>query len=385
MNKRSLVLHSLVLLGLLLAALALQRDDYERRAAAPGETLVDAKPGQASQVTWRRGDYALTVLSRSDGGGRYFIGEVQAGPAAAPARFRAGAAAERLFQSLEPLKAIRVIEGADDQKLAELGLAGDDGASLELMIQGALRRFQVGSGVFGKSDHYARDDQGRVVVLPGSLIAPLDRGRSALTEARLITSGRRAMQTLSITVDGRELVAEQHGMGRPGQAFWARGGDKTGDDALTAWVGQLLTLTARDWSERKLTGATPALTATIKSTAGLEVWRLFVEQDDSGETYSVVSSHGRLTADVDPQAARALLEAARRVTEPREPPAPRVPRAVETPSSPSVPDATSSAGSATPKLGRPDVTAPSASAGPDGAGPAENRPDTPVAPGDDTD
>lgn len=99
--------------------------------------------------------------------------------------FQAGLEAERVFESLASLRALRDLGVADDARKGDYGLAGGT-ARLTANFGGRARELVVGGSVYGSGDRYVLDPvSGRVYVVAAQLVRSLEGADVTLQERRL--------------------------------------------------------------------------------------------------------------------------------------------------------------------------------------------------------
>lgn len=263
---RSTWLHGgLLMLALVGAWLSFRRPfDDGPRTTARRPVAVQAAAGDVERVVYERPDRTLSIEAREDDLGRWFAGREGSETA-----FVGGRQVAEAWEALEPLRAVRILEDVEGDKLAELELAGDAAAGefLVLTVRGREVRYRLGGRPFGGSDRYALrepDDDGdaapagRVLVLPSEITAGLGGGAGMLMERRLMAASRpdveamvlsragessaeRPAETRAIT-SGEPLRIVQRSGAHPADSYWTVGESDEADADIAAWVDKFFRL-----------------------------------------------------------------------------------------------------------------------------------------------
>lgn len=217
-----------------------------------GAVVVQAAAGEVERVVYERGEQRLELEAREDELGRWF-----AGREGADTVFVGGRQVETLWRGLEPLRAVRVLEGVDGTKLEELGLSGDEPPPerLGLTARGREVRFRLGGRPFGGADRYARREPGRegesdaggtVLVLPSEVASSLGGGAELLMERRLLASSRPEVEAMSLRRPGSNasepLRILQRTGANPADTYWTVSGSDEADADIGAWVDKFFRL-----------------------------------------------------------------------------------------------------------------------------------------------
>ncbi len=249
---RSTWLHAgLLALALLGAWLSFARPFADDAAgAAEGVVVVQAAEGEVERLVHERGDRTLVIEAREDGLGRWFEGRDGDG-----APFAGGRQVETVWRGLEPLRAVRVLDGVDQAKLEELGLAGGEPPAehLTLTVRGRDIRFWLGGRPFGGADRYARretgpdestESAGRVLVLPSGVVSGLG-GADLLMERRLLAATRPEVEAMTLQRlggTGEPLAIRQRTGATPADTYWTVDGSDEADADIAAWVDKFFRL-----------------------------------------------------------------------------------------------------------------------------------------------
>lgn len=251
---RSTWLHAgLLILALVGAWLSYRRPfDSDPSTAARGLIAVQAAVGDVERLVYERPDRTLSIEAREDDLGRWFAGRQGADIA-----FVGGRQVETVWEALEPLRAVRILEDVDGNKLEELEVAGDaaPGEFLVLTVRGREVRYRLGGRPFGGSDRYARrepgdeadpDPPGRVLVLPSEVTAGLGGGAEMLMERRLLPASRPDVEAMILSRPGALAAAPlrivQRTGANPVDTYWTVGESEEADSDIAAWVDKFFRL-----------------------------------------------------------------------------------------------------------------------------------------------
>jgi hypothetical protein len=359
MNLRSIQIHgSLLIVALITVWVVTHRDEEAATNKDEGVVLVQAAQGDTQALIFEKEGTTLRIESREDERGRWFWGtETKGAPPPEPedeaggdapegdqdspdaadgtaagdpvddgeaatdeteppaveadpevAVFVGGRAAERLWEELEPFRALRILEDLSDEKLEEFGLS-DDEQSLTLVVRGKEHRFILGGDTYGSSDTYAKAADGKVVVLPAGVTRDLKGGLRRLREQRLLDITRGDVASMLLQQADATMEIIQHGAATPGKAFWARKGEEQGVSELKGWVDKLFRLRAdgyldeepdADWTQR--------LSITVRSTdAEDDTVEIFAVEVDGETRYRARSKFTRMAAELQTKLAEELL------------------------------------------------------------------------------
>ena len=223
----------------------------DRSAPAEGVVVVQADEGDVERLVYEGTGETLEIEAREDGIGRWF-----AGRDGEDAVFVGGGRVEQVWRALEPLRAVRILDGVRGEKLEELELIGEGatGESLSLTVRGREVRYRLGGRPFGGSDRYAMREGGtggvpdpgaRVVVLP-SEVADLGGGAALLMERRLLAASRPDVEAMSLRRPGvgasGPLRIVQRTGASPTDTYWTVSGSDEADADIATWVDKFFRL-----------------------------------------------------------------------------------------------------------------------------------------------
>lgn len=240
---------------------------------AEGVVALRAAPGEVERLVYERGEHRLEIEPREDDLGRWF-----AGREGSDTVFVGGRQVEAVWRGLEPLRAVRVLDGVTGEKLAELGLAAADAETesgaespaelLTLTVRGRDVRFRLGGRPFGGADRYARREPvwsgnggvapapdgeegeaaaaGRVLVLPSEVASSFGGGAELLMERRLLASSRPDVEAMSLWRPGaggsEPLRILQRAGANPTDTYWTASGSDEADAEIGTWVDKFFRL-----------------------------------------------------------------------------------------------------------------------------------------------
>lgn len=302
---------AVLILALIGAWLSYRRPMSEERSpAAEGVVVVRADEGDVERLVYEGTGETLEIEAREDGMGRWFVGREGEDTV-----FVGGNRVEQIWRALEPLRAVRVLDGVRGEKLEELELIGEGaaGESLSLTVRGREVRYRLGGRPFGGSDRYAmreggtdgdRDPRGRVLVLP-SEVADLGGGAARLMERRLLAASRPMVEALTLSRPGagsgprRVLQARVPGPAGT-DAYWTVDGSDEADADLGTWVDKFFRLSVAAYrSDEPRPDWRPEATITVESPdvgeSTLEIWSLPAEE---GRVWLARSPFTRLTVEL---------------------------------------------------------------------------------------
>lgn len=280
----------------------------ERSTAVKRVVVVRADEGDVERLVYEGTGETLEIEAREDGLGRWFAGREDEDTV-----FVGGNRVEQVWRALEPLRAVRVLDGVRGEKLEELELIGESatGESLSLTVRGREVRYRLGGRPFGGSDRYAmreggtdgdRGSPGRVLVLP-SEIADLSGGAALLMERRLLAASRPMVEALTLSRPGAgsgpRRVLQVVGA-NPTDTYWTVDGSDEADADLGTWVDKFFRLSVAAYrSDEPRPDWRPEATITVESRdvgeSTLEIWSLPAEE---GRVWFARSPFTRLTVEL---------------------------------------------------------------------------------------
>ncbi len=221
------------------------------------------KPAEVQKIEWE-GKKKVTLESRTDKTGRYFVGTVDkkvqvlkpnapdagaedTAPKQEIVRFVGVGAVEKLAASLAPLRAYRALGGYEEPRKKEFGFEEAEG-TLRVTIGGVQRSLIVGGATPGGGDRYARDPESNLLyAISGDLVRSLSYAESRLVERELHAFPEEEISALRVERGGavRQLVRV-----REKQEGWADASSpETVDETAGNWVAKVAQLRPGDYLE----------------------------------------------------------------------------------------------------------------------------------------
>lgn len=157
--------------------------------------------------------------------------------------FKAGKAGDSVVKGMAPFVAKRTLQGIDDSKLEELGLA-DSTTTLTIRRRGREpKTYELGTNVYGGSNVYVRDpENGKIHLVEARLVRPLQNGKRTLPDRTML--GLQIKQIKQVEVFGGEATAsfEQHNADDPAAMFWSVTGEQESNPTAAGWLDKALRL-----------------------------------------------------------------------------------------------------------------------------------------------
>lgn len=171
-------------------------------------------------------------------------------------KFVSVGAADKLVESLSPLRALRGIGRIGDDRAAEFGLNEPEG-TLTVKYSGGERKLVFGAPTPGGGDRYARDPgTGEVYAIKGDIFRNLDSAETSLIERDLHEWKDADVASARITAAGktRELVRG----GTEGKRFWADPASADQNDETAGnWLSKVDRLRPTEYVELAQEGTEP--------------------------------------------------------------------------------------------------------------------------------
>jgi hypothetical protein len=202
--------------------------------------------------------------------------------------FKAGDSGDKLFEALSPLRAKRELADLSEEKLAELGL-DEPSAVLTIERKGKEPKvLELGGDMFGGSSKYVRDrDSGKVYLVDGKALKPLERGDRRLADRRLRKEKPAEIVSVSVKSEAGSIELEQRNRDDKERAYWAIKGAEGASDTAKTWLSKVFRLRSRGYVQADEQPTEPEAVFTV-DIAGEDGTTTHVEilrgQDPEGET-----------------------------------------------------------------------------------------------------
>ena len=251
--QRNTLIHAATLGVAVIAATLVWTRDKAPKALAQGDVVVwSGRAGDVAKIKYESKTKKVSIESKTDAAGRYFVGTVEkehtarhAGDAGAPppatrttVGFVSVGPGEKLAEHLAPLKALRALGKIGDDRASEFGLADAD-ATMTVTIGGADHKLVVGGPTPGGGDRYVRlASSGEVYVLKGESLRQIEAPDTMMIERELHEWKDAEVTRAKIEANGktREIVRG----GKMGKRFWADSATaETNDETLGNWMSKL--------------------------------------------------------------------------------------------------------------------------------------------------
>ncbi|NNF29195.1 MAG: DUF4340 domain-containing protein [Gemmatimonadetes bacterium] len=252
---------------------------------------------QVTSVVWEAQGRRVEIQRRADSLGNPFYWAVHS-EASAEVEYPVGTAGRTLVDGLTSLRVLRDL----GEEAAPPGASTSGEGRLELVLGDRSRVLLVGDTTYGGEGRYAREEGvERVLVLPSSLVEPLELGRDALRERQVHRFTPGEVFRARVFVAGREVDAEKV------DGAWQRAGRDGPDPVLAGLLERTdqLAIAGFDLSTPVLTE--PLLRVEYLDDDGEELG--FVEVMRDGDAYFLRSETTRLPAQAVPSLAQRVEQA----------------------------------------------------------------------------
>lgn len=218
---------ALAVAGLVAAYVTWQRPPEDKDAVA---VVVDATRATLERVRYEDPKRVVELVSGRDG--TWVRQQERAEGEPKTREFKANDSAGRVLDSFTPLRALRSLGKLPEDKLAELGLAKDE-RSVEVSHRGATTRLRLASGE-APGPYALSEDDGRVYLLRGTLLADLEFATSRLVDRRLHAFGDEGWDAIRIRTGEQERR-----LLKSGETLVVAGGAGVPDAFAANWHGRL--------------------------------------------------------------------------------------------------------------------------------------------------
>lgn len=252
---RSLFVHASLLALAGAAAFTTITRDPSAKVVVHEATIWDARPSDIQHIVFEAKGNAnkVTLEPRNDEGGRWYFGTIdkaahpKQGPAIQASIVSIGAA-EKLFDRLAPLRALRDAGKLDEARSEELGLSEPE-AKLTITFASGPRTLEIGGTTPGGGDRYARDAATqKVYVVAGEVVRDFEWADSRLIERELHAFKTADVSKARISQGEKNRALVRGGDEKKG--FWADPGSKeTNDETAGNWMQRLDRLRPSEYRE----------------------------------------------------------------------------------------------------------------------------------------
>lgn len=298
------------------------RDEQPKALVQTEATVWSGRPADVAKVVFEGKNRKVSLESKSDKLGAYYLGTLEREATPPPANPDAGApppapgsktktdfvgvgVAQKLVESLAPLKALRALGRIPEDRAAEFGLAEPEG-TLTVTIGGAERKLVLGGTTPGGGDRYVREPQtGETYVIDGGAMRDLDTAESRLVERDLHGWKEAEVSTAELSAGGKKRQIVRGGP--EGKRFWAdpAAADQK-DETAANFMAKLDRLRPTDYVTSEPAGKSEVLRveyAAGSSLGFLELVRVPAADPAGKPDYFVRTERTRLYAKVPAQTA----------------------------------------------------------------------------------
>jgi hypothetical protein len=269
--------------------------DKEPKALVSADVPVwSGRADDVERIGYETKTRKVSIEAKKDAAGRYFVGEVEkesvplaadAGAPAAPQKTTTSivsvGAANKLAESLAPLKAFRDIGKVEGDRAAEFGLAEPEG-TLTVVLRGAEKKLVVGGPTPGGSDRYVREPaSGEVYVIKGDIVRDLDAADARLVERELHEWKESEVTAAKVTAGGKTRALVRGGS--EGKRFWADAAtaDKN-DETLGNWMSKLDRVRPNEYPAAPPAGTLDVVRVDYRGASGALGWIELVKVAPAG-------------------------------------------------------------------------------------------------------
>jgi hypothetical protein len=262
---RGLLIHAgLFVLASAGAARMWMRDEQPKALVQTEATVWSGRTADVERIVFDGKLKKVTLETKKDDTGAYYIGTLDRGAPVAPPAASAGApppptppkagktefvavgAAQKIVDAMAPLKALRALGRIAEDRSSEFGLAEPDG-TLIVTLKGTEHKLLIGGTTPGGGDRYVRDPgSGETYVIDGEAVRDLDTAESRLVE-RDLHEWKEAEVTSADLKAGDKTRKIVRG-GPDGKRFWADpvAADQK-DETIANWMSKLDRLRPMDY------------------------------------------------------------------------------------------------------------------------------------------
>jgi len=315
---RSILIHG----ALLTVALGLSYSTWSReevQETEEGAVIVDAEPGDLSEVRFESEDQRLVMTFKSDDHGEFIwvenvdMKKKKAPPPPAPPSeeekeasegetegetseqataeqeavmpveaepviaeelkvFKAGKAGRDLAGKLAPFVAKRQLDGVTDAQLEALGLVTPSGTLTLTRTGKSPVVVDVGGEAYGTRDRYVRDkESGRIYIVAADVLRPIEHAKTRLPDRDILGAKQPELTHLAVETEDGSAQFEQQNRDDRKAAFWAAPGAEGANAVAEGWLDKFFRLRSRGYvqADEIPTGLTSQFTVQTTDEAGV--------------------------------------------------------------------------------------------------------------------
>jgi hypothetical protein len=157
--------------------------------------------------------------------------------------FKAGKSGDTIVEGVAPFVVKRQLEGVAEDQLGELGLDPPE-ATLTIRRKGRdAKTFELGGGKYGGTNFYARDpDDGKIYVVDGTLVRPLQSAKRTLPDRTLVGVPNNEIEKIDVRSGDASATFVQHNPDDAEATFWSTAGSEDKNAAVATWIDKTLAM-----------------------------------------------------------------------------------------------------------------------------------------------
>ena len=354
---RSILIHG----ALLTVALGLSYSKWsseEVQESEEGAVIVDAEPGDLSEVRFESEEQRLVMTFKSDDHGDFIwvenvdVKTKKAPPPPTPPAegekgeseeetseqstetpepvatepvvtepvvteetkvFKAGKAGRDLAGKLAPFVAKRQLDGVTDEQLEALGLVTPSGTLTLTRTGKSPVVVEVGGEAYGTRDRYVRDkESGRIYIVAADVLRPIEHAKTRLPDRDILGAKQPELTHLAVETSDGSAKFEQRNRDDRKAAYWAAPGAEGADAVAEGWLDKFFRLRSRGYvqTDEVPTGLTSQFTVQTTDEAGVSArLEVLTGTDEKGEEgWYARSQHTRELVKLDKRLASETRE-----------------------------------------------------------------------------
>lgn len=158
-------------------------------------------------------------------------------------QFKAGKPGDTIIEGMAPFLVKRQLEGVGDDQLEDLGLATPE-ATLTIRRKGREpKTYELGGNKYGGTNFYMRDpDDGKIYLVDGTLIRPLQSAKRTLPDRTLVGVPNNEIEKIEVRAGEATAAFEQHNPDDAEAVFWSTAGSEVKNSAAATWIDKTLAM-----------------------------------------------------------------------------------------------------------------------------------------------